>query len=445
MECQYELMTFGIPQCLLPVSLSGEVNLDHHHEWILSRKKREEFLLNVDALASVVSDSLAENTDDNKSDDSQSTSLEMVRSSSLSSFHSWSNRDDVGNVVDTSFDFDTSEIMMSFAATDPAVTSNVSDANVDSNATHRYGSSSHHDKLRAEKAGPIIMDCKTATSGTGNGQKNSVAVLSFTNTVKQPKAARITASKKAAGGGNIVIPNHEDILLGRGNINHYGNLRFRQLIDQYQQEYEDADKVGKTNVAEKIVQVIKSSGGRFLKKNGNGWIQECDEKSRYCVSHRFRNMRRLGGAGSGATAANAAASLILPPSPIHSIVSEASVDGDGCKSLAESTGYQKPLKTTLPPTDALAHSSNKRRGRPIEWDDCDEGNANRKGPYFDATASTASNSGGFMGCLAHSSHDKPQFCFSPFPIFQQQHTDISGNNILSRNQNYKYFGYNTNS
>ena len=156
-------------------------------------------------------------------------------------------------------------------------------------------------------------------------------------------------------------------------------------------------------------------------------------------------MRRLGGAGGSAATTDAAASTVPPPSPIHSIVSEPSVNGDGCKSLAESTGFQKHRAASLPPTDAIARSSNKRRGRPIEWNDYDEGNMNRNRPYFDATASTASNSVGFMGCLSQSSHDKPLSCFSPFPILLQQHTDINNNDILSRNQNYKYFGHNTNS
>ena len=88
--------------------------------------------------------------------------------------------------------------------------------------------------------------------------------------------------------------------MGRGNLNHYGNLKFRQVIDEYQLEYEQADKNGKTNVAMKIVQIIKNNGGRFLKKDKNlGWVQESDEAARYRVSHRFRNMRGPGGGGGG--------------------------------------------------------------------------------------------------------------------------------------------------
>ena len=89
--------------------------------------------------------------------------------------------------------------------------------------------------------------------------------------------------------------------MGRGNLNHYGNLKFRQIIDEYQHEYEHADKNGKTSVALKIVHVVKRNGGRFLKKDKNlGWIEETDEAARYRVSHRFRNMRGPGpGSGSG--------------------------------------------------------------------------------------------------------------------------------------------------
>ena len=190
MECQYELMTYGIPTSdLLPVSVSGTVSMKHHHDWIERRRSAEE--------------------------------LTKAR---------YANH----------------------------------------NTTTSFGS--------AGKQAITEAPCPTFTSSTE--QSTSLCEPNVSANIK-----------------TIMIPKHEDILLGRGNLNHYGNLVFRQMIEDHQQEYEVADKASKTCIAESIVQKLHDKGGRFLKRfnekgsGGKCWVEMSDEEARYKVSHRFRNMR----------------------------------------------------------------------------------------------------------------------------------------------------------
>ena len=81
------------------------------------------------------------------------------------------------------------------------------------------------------------------------------------------------------------------MLFGKGHLDHYGNLRFRQLIYELSPDYELADRHGKTELAERVVRSVKQGGGRFLKKGAAGWAIASDEVAREKASHRFRQIR----------------------------------------------------------------------------------------------------------------------------------------------------------
>ena len=53
MEVQYDLMTFGIPTDLLPVSMNGDIDLARHRNFLQQRKKMEASTLLSKALALV--------------------------------------------------------------------------------------------------------------------------------------------------------------------------------------------------------------------------------------------------------------------------------------------------------------------------------------------------------------------------------------------------------
>jgi len=62
-----------------------------------------------------------------------------------------------------------------------------------------------------------------------------------------------------------------DVLYGRGGAtnNHRGNKAFRQLVASYQSQYRSVKKSKKSAIADVIVSMIRSRGGRFLKKESD--------------------------------------------------------------------------------------------------------------------------------------------------------------------------------
>ncbi|KAL3916514.1 MAG: hypothetical protein SGARI_007941 [Bacillariaceae sp.] len=95
----------------------------------------------------------------------------------------------------------------------------------------------------------------------------------------------------------VIVPGAFDILLGRGKSfqNHKGNLRYRQIIESFREQYESMGaKREKTKLIKDVVQVIFNGGGRFLRQDDLGrWIPVDLEQSRDKVSHSFRNQKRL--------------------------------------------------------------------------------------------------------------------------------------------------------
>jgi len=92
----------------------------------------------------------------------------------------------------------------------------------------------------------------------------------------------------------IITPRNFDVLFGRGRDTreHCGNLRCAHLVEMHQQEYEQCTKTEKTELAKRIVSMVKECNGRFLKKDRKkGWQKVSDGKAREKVSHFFRHLR----------------------------------------------------------------------------------------------------------------------------------------------------------
>jgi hypothetical protein len=67
-----------------------------------------------------------------------------------------------------------------------------------------------------------------------------------------------------------------DVLLGRGSgaNNHYGNVEFRKLVAEHKLEYSHARKLEKPSIAMKIINIVHSRGGRFLKQDEDmKWVE----------------------------------------------------------------------------------------------------------------------------------------------------------------------------
>mmetsp|Transcript_23452 Transcript_23452/g.57661 ORF Transcript_23452/g.57661 Transcript_23452/m.57661 type:complete len:437 (-) Transcript_23452:35-1345(-) len=93
----------------------------------------------------------------------------------------------------------------------------------------------------------------------------------------------------------VLIPTNKDVLKGRGRgvQNHVGNLRFRHMVAERQNEYDANDMFGaKGIVANKVMEAIESEGGRFLKDDGIGWVRLEDTDAREKISMTFRSQRK---------------------------------------------------------------------------------------------------------------------------------------------------------
>jgi len=90
-----------------------------------------------------------------------------------------------------------------------------------------------------------------------------------------------------------------DILCGRGGMtnNHFGNKRFRKLVDQHRQDYIEASKIKKPDVARLIVKTIRSEtpAGRFLKKDARTgkWYEISNRKAAEKASQALREKLHL--------------------------------------------------------------------------------------------------------------------------------------------------------
>ena len=107
----------------------------------------------------------------------------------------------------------------------------------------------------------------------------------------------------------VGVPAKFDVLLGRGRGSHEypGNVRFRELLEAHEEEYDAASTEAKTQISKDIVNAIVDSGGRFLNKpnnktespvfggeNSSGvcWLEVEPKVAWRKTAHAFRTMRK---------------------------------------------------------------------------------------------------------------------------------------------------------
>ena len=100
------------------------------------------------------------------------------------------------------------------------------------------------------------------------------------------------SSTQQSSTASLEAPSSRDVLLGRGKPyqDFAGNIFFGQLIDQYLERHNAAQKFEKTIISMSIVQTIRNRNGRFLKKNKDTglWDVVSDDVARDKVAHAFR-------------------------------------------------------------------------------------------------------------------------------------------------------------
>jgi len=102
-----------------------------------------------------------------------------------------------------------------------------------------------------------------------------------------------------------------DVLCGRGGAtnSHSGNRSFRALVKRYQEQYLKAKKRDKPSVADKLIDIVRERGGRFLKRAESQqygeilWVDIGDERAREKTCQALREgapeLRRRKGKGRG--------------------------------------------------------------------------------------------------------------------------------------------------
>ena len=108
------------------------------------------------------------------------------------------------------------------------------------------------------------------------------------------KKLRDQESKTSGQDAKLIVPGPFDVLVGRTKLcrDHTGNVRYRNLVEKYKNKYEEAtSKVDKTALALVVLKIIQEASGRFLKDEGDGWVEVDDDTARAKVAHCFRTIR----------------------------------------------------------------------------------------------------------------------------------------------------------
>lgn len=142
----------------------------------------------------------------------------------------------------------------------------------------------HESCIEALSTFGIPKDCIPA-------EPNNANAITFLKERKRVESERETESYFT----DSQSPSEFDVVFGRGrNIQEFaGNTKFRAMLVSKKHEYDNISRSERTDFAERIVEQIKSYGGRFLKKGDDGWEEVSDTEARTKVTMAFRSQRRL--------------------------------------------------------------------------------------------------------------------------------------------------------
>jgi hypothetical protein len=149
-----------------------------------------------------------------------------------------------------------------------------------------FGKGTHQECLYALMTYGIPSDLIPVTENGEIKRKNHLLWIKYRRALEQ---------HEANGAEELIeIPTNSDVLLGKGKPiqEHSGNMRLHLFVEDRFPRYEATTKKGKTELAKEVVQLIKSSPGRFLRIEKGVWVQVPDEVAREKVSHRFVRSRR---------------------------------------------------------------------------------------------------------------------------------------------------------
>lgn len=319
MEVQYDLNTFGIPSELLPVSMTGLIDLSRHNEFLRDRKKSEAYTLLNKALALVEAPMLDDFIGIDGSDDELSTSVTngtQILSNLVSTTEtSISNNNNAGinfqaqfepvqhyheqqelNQTTSDFAYNNRNNSMNKMTSSSfnnsfCLVGNNNQVQAQSSMQHFQQQQQH--RINSFQQRHLDINLGMVQQFSQNPQSQQ----------RQPHQQRQHHQNSESKSGisysmePVLVPGELDILLGRGRgaQNHKGNIHYRQVVETFRSRYEQIPQKGaKTQLIREVVAVIYDNGGRFLKQDGFGrWIPVDPEVARDKVSHSFRNQKRL--------------------------------------------------------------------------------------------------------------------------------------------------------
>ena len=146
------------------------------------------------------------------------------------------------------------------------------------------------------------------------GESNMKAHLEWIETqktIEQEETSKVEKTRSNATNNNnnnsqdgnaaltprIEIPGPMDIVKGRGRQSHDspGYSRFRMVLEERRDEYDNAKRNQKPKIANEIRIHLREMGCRFLKRvPPKGWLEECSEEEAVeKICHAFRNFRSV--------------------------------------------------------------------------------------------------------------------------------------------------------
>mmetsp|Transcript_25511 Transcript_25511/g.60125 ORF Transcript_25511/g.60125 Transcript_25511/m.60125 type:complete len:1022 (+) Transcript_25511:182-3247(+) len=315
-DVQYDLMTFGIPTDLFPVSMSGEVNVSRHTEFLRRRKKTEasSFLSKALALieAPIIDDCFTLEVNDGQDPETAigppspiGVGRDPFRTPNLVPLESRSHNSP--NSPSISFNQQQQHCQYQPRQDHDHFEHCRKSDDFGYNENNKNTQSASFNDSFSLMGNHSSMQVQTSMQQPH--QQHHMGVNMSMGVVPQfqqehQRNEQVTSSKSGIPFSTepVLVPGELDILLGRGRgaQNHKGNIHYRNVVETFRSRYEQIPQKGaKTQLIREVVAVIYDNGGRFLKQDGFGrWIPVDPEVARDKVSHSFRNQKRLSVGGN---------------------------------------------------------------------------------------------------------------------------------------------------
>lgn len=121
---------------------------------------------------------------------------------------------------------------------------------------------------------------------TSGGKVKTGSILQWINTRSMIEKKMVEAGCNTIGECNVNIidcPGFNDVAMrpGKAYLCHPGNVKFKQLLDDYVDEYTNGNRNDKDRIAWEIIKIVQGWNGRFLEWNNSSsyWVANYDAEN----------------------------------------------------------------------------------------------------------------------------------------------------------------------